>query len=137
MGRAPARNKIQLAFSALESSLSLKHSTPHKLVFKTLRQLKAGDRVVDVGPGMAVTVEMKTGSAASSAICSRGSPDTSMTSFVNGRKRLIVNWLRERIAERTDEDASNSDGAPGGQMGRRMNSEYSLSTSPGDSECER
>jgi hypothetical protein len=36
VGRAPARNKIQLAFSALESSLSLKHSTPHKLVFKTL-----------------------------------------------------------------------------------------------------
>jgi hypothetical protein len=28
------------------------------------RQLKAGDRVVDVGPGMAVTVGMKTGSAA-------------------------------------------------------------------------
>ena len=26
------------------------------------RQLKAGDRVVDLGPGMAVTAEVKTGS---------------------------------------------------------------------------
>jgi hypothetical protein len=31
MGHAPSRSKIQLALSALQSSLSLKHSTPHNL----------------------------------------------------------------------------------------------------------
>jgi hypothetical protein len=36
MGLAPARSKIELAFSALESSLSLKRSMQHELVFKTL-----------------------------------------------------------------------------------------------------
>jgi hypothetical protein len=36
MGLAPARNKIQIAFNALESLLSLKRSMQHELVFKTL-----------------------------------------------------------------------------------------------------
>jgi hypothetical protein len=36
MGLAPARNKIQIAFSALESLLSLKRSMQHELAFKTL-----------------------------------------------------------------------------------------------------
>src|SRR6516164_8075124 len=36
MGLAPARSRIQLAFTALESSLSLKRCVQHELVFKTL-----------------------------------------------------------------------------------------------------
>jgi hemolysin D len=61
------RDVAEPRFRAQNISEGGQQQAPDDLVYAARisldpRQLKAGDRVVDLGPGMAVTVELRTGS---------------------------------------------------------------------------
>ena len=54
-------------------------------------QMQDGKKLVDLGPGMAVTVEIKTGSRRIISYLLSPSPSTNMTSGANGRRCFATN----------------------------------------------